>query len=70
MTAETDFTRANQVANAAGFFDAMRAMLPRQFKAEAEQHVERLHDIAGQLAGDRVHEIYPPDDSEPAEVAA
>lgn len=62
MTTETDFTHANQVANAAGFFDAMRSMLPRQFKAEAEQHVDRLHDIAEQLAGDRAHEIYPPDD--------
>lgn len=58
MTTETDFAHANQVANAASFFDAMRAMLPRQYKAEAEQHVERLHDI------------YAPDDSEAAEVAA
>lgn len=53
-----------RVADAAYFFDGVRATLPERDKEKAEQHVEHLHDAAQILAGDDNPQIYPPDDAE------
>lgn len=64
------FAHAETIADAAVFFDAMRGLLPEEYRAEAERHVEIMHDTAQCIAGCRVAEIYAPDDAEQIEVPA
>lgn len=63
------FKQAGLVADAACFLDGMREFLPPQYRNEAEQHVEHLHDTAKLLAGERVAEIYNMDDLPELEAA-
>lgn len=49
---------AGHIADAASFFDTVSGDLP----VEARAHVGRLHDAAQIMAGDRVGDIYTPED--------
>lgn len=57
---------AHKIARAAGCMDWLKKSphISDSCRAEAMQHVTELHDIATHLAGDKVHEVYGPDDSE------
>lgn len=56
---------AHKIANAAGCIDYLKQSphISDTCRAEAAQHVNALHDIATYLAGDRLHDVYGPDDA-------
>lgn len=56
------FDMARIAANAAMYIDEQMPGIPRK---EALGHVEALHDIAEQLAGNRLTEIYDKENSMP-----
>lgn len=62
MTPAQTSAYARRIGDAAAFFDAVRAALPERDKAEAEQHVEHLHDVAQILAGENCPAHYAPED--------
>ena len=58
----TNFEWAKQIADAASFMDDLKEGYLPWRKAIATHHIEILHDIAEQLAGNRVNEIYQPEE--------
>jgi hypothetical protein len=60
----TSLETAHKIASAAGCIDYLKNSpdLSDTLRAEAKQHAENLHDIATEMAGDRLDEIYAPDD--------
>jgi hypothetical protein len=61
----TSLENAHKIAQAAGCIDYLKNSphISDLLRAEAKQHAENLHDIATELAGDRVDEVYCPDDA-------
>ena len=57
-----NFEIAKQIADAASFFDGINQAHVGHEREQAIQHIEALHDIAEALAGDRVNEIYAPEE--------
>jgi len=53
---------ARMVADAAVFFDFAKGALVASERVGAREHVEALHDVAMALAGDRVKEVYGPEE--------
>lgn len=60
---DQNFELATQFADAASTLDWMKNYAPECERAAASEQVEKLHDKAQELAGDRVHEIYCPEDA-------
>lgn len=60
----TALEHAHQIARAAGCIDYLKNSphISDALRAAAKQHAETLHDIATELAGDRVDEVYCPED--------
>lgn len=59
-----NFETAKRLAHAAACFDHLKNVYAGNNRAEAIAHVEFMHDLAAELAGDRANEIYPPYDEE------
>lgn len=57
------FALARRVSDAASFFDTARGALAERERAEASLHVERLHEAAQLLAGERTPDLYMPEDA-------
>jgi len=62
----TRLETAHKIAQAAGCIDWLKNSpnLSELLRAEAKQHAENLHDIATEMAGDRLDEIYVEDDED------
>ena len=54
---------AHQIAHAASLLDELKNVSPIVEQRRPADRVEQLHDIAHMLAGDRVNEVYAPDDA-------
>lgn len=54
---------AKRISDAATCLDWLKRIHPPKERAEAERHVEDLHDIAQLFAADRAGEIYAPEES-------
>lgn len=52
---------AIQIADAAACMDHLKNLPTPAERTEAAEHVKKLHNIAAELAGSRVLEIYGPD---------
>lgn len=57
---------AHKIANAAGCIDYLKQSphISDTCRAEAAQHVNELHEVATQLAGDCPQDVYRPDESD------
>lgn len=53
---------AHTLADTAAWIDDVKFKLPEPLKQEGAEMAEALHDIAQALAGDRVDEVYAPED--------
>ena len=60
----TPLEQAHKIAKAASCIDYLKNSphISDTQREEATQHAETLHDIATELAGDRVDEVYCPED--------
>ena len=57
-----NYELAEKVADAAAYLDILKNTRSPAERIKAAVHVEALHDAAEYLAGDRVNELYAPDD--------